>query len=73
MIINWEGEEELERKRRGRRGRVGLRYKLITPGVKTILKVLEILILGGNHPSKLIVPFPNKVMKGTKLRMDISP
>jgi len=41
--------------------------------VKISLKVFEILILGSNHPTELIMPLLNKLTKDGMLRLDISP
>ena len=67
------GEEELERRRRrDKRRRVGLRYMPITPILKIIPKDLEILILGSNHPTELVMLFLNKVTEVSMLSLDIN-
>ena len=43
----------------------------ITPGLKTSLKVLEISILGGNHPTEFIMLLLNRVTKDEFLKLDI--
>jgi len=52
---------------------MGLRYILITQSFTTSHKVLEILILGSNHSTNLIMPLLNKAMERSMLRLNISP
>ena len=59
-------------RRRGIRW-VGFRDTPIPPSVKARTKVLKVLILRSNHPSKLIMPLLDKLLKSGMLRSNISP
>jgi len=65
-------KKKLKRRSRGRRRRAGLRNMLITPTLQISPKVLEILVLGSNHPMKLIMLLLNKVTKYGMLSFNIS-
>ena len=65
-------KKKLKRRRRGRRRTVGLRNMLIIPSLQTSSKVLEIFVLGSNHPTVLIMPLLNKVIECGIRSLDIS-
>jgi len=68
----WRKKKKLIRRRGGRRRKVGLRNMSVMPSLQTGPKVLEILVLGSNHPTELIIPLLNKVTECSMLGLNIS-
>jgi len=71
------GRRTAKKQSKGRRGRrmrgMVLRDMPISPSLKTSPKILKILVLGGYHPTNLIVPLLDKVMKSDILSFNIFP
>jgi len=58
-------KKQLERRRERRMQRMSFRDIPISSGLKTSPKVLKILVLGGYHSTKPIMPLLNKLTRMT--------
>jgi len=45
----------------------------VPPSLEATTKVLEVLVLGSNHPSELITPLLDKITKSGMLKSNICP